>query len=398
MRKLKKGCLIMNILDSFFIHYLHRFDKYCFTVELHGKKYTIGAGEPAFEIAIHKDIPKRELLSSTSLALGEAYMRKDLEIKGDLFTALQCMLSQNNQFSLDKSALGRILYTSESKSKQKEQVSSHYDLGNDFYSLWLDPSMSYSCAYFKNDTDTLEEAQHNKVHYILEKLHLQPQMTLLDIGCGWGYLLIEAAKKYGVKGFGCTLSKEQWKKGQERIKAMGLEGQVQIELIDYRDLEQSGRTFDRIVSVGMLEHVGRSNYPLYMETAEHLLVEGGLFLLHYISGHDETVGNPWMRKYIFPGGTLPSLREIISLAYDNDFQVIDVESLRRHYYKTLMCWYRNFQGVRDRVIAAKGEEFARMWDLYLCGCAVSFFIGNIDVHQVLMTKGTNNELPMTRWY
>ena len=148
----------------------------------------------------------------------------------------------------------------------------------------------------------------------------------------------------------------------------------------------------------MLEHVGRSNYPLYMETASHLLKDGGMFLLHYISGHDESIGNPWMRKYIFPGGTLPSLREIVSLAYDNDFQVIDVESLRRHYYKTLMCWFDNFQKVRDEVIAARGEEFARMWDLYLCGCAVSFYIGNIDLHQILMTKGSKNDLPMTRWY
>ena len=232
----------------------------------------------------------------------------------------------------------------------------------------------------------------------MEKLHLKKGMKLLDIGCGWGYLLIEAVQKYGVKGYGCTLSREQWKKGQERIKALGLEGQVRIDLIDYRDLAEEGRKYDRIVSVGMIEHVGRSNYSLYMKTASHMLKKGGLFLLHYISGHDESVGNPWMRKYIFPGGMLPSLREIIAKAYDYDFQVIDVESLRRHYYRTLMCWYHNFQAVREQVIADKGEEFARMWELYLCGCAVSFQIGNIDVHQILMTRGTNNELPMIRWY
>lgn len=389
---------MLHILDTFLIHYLHRFDKHCFTVELHHKVYTIGEGTPLFHVRINKDIPKKELLSSTSLALGEAYMRKDLEIEGDLFTALQCILSQTSQFSLDKSALGRILYTSESKSMQKKQVSSHYDLGNDFYAMWLDPSMSYSCAYFKKDDDTLEQAQQHKVHYILEKLHLKKGMSLLDIGCGWGYLLIEAAQKYGIKGYGCTLSKEQWKKGQERIEKLGLQGQVQIDLIDYRDLADEERQYDRIVSVGMLEHVGRSNYSLYMETADRLLKDGGMFLLHYISGHDESIGNPWMRKYIFPGGTLPSLREIVNLAYDNEFQIIDIESLRRHYYKTLMCWYHNFQGVRDQVIADKGEEFARMWDLYLCGCAVSFYIGNIDLHQILMTKGTKNDLPMTRWY
>lgn len=388
----------MSLLDSFLIHYLNRFDKYCFAVKLHGKDYKIGEGEPLFKITINKDIPKTELLASTSLALGEAYMRQDIEIDGDLFTALKCLLSQANQFSLDRGAMGRILYTSESKSVQDQQVSSHYDLGNDFYKSWLDSSMSYSCAYFKNENDTLEQAQKNKVDYILEKLCLKKGMTLLDIGCGWGYLLIEAAKKYGIKGYGCTVSKEQAKKGAERIKEAGLEGQVQIDLIDYRDLESEGRQYDRVVSVGMVEHVGRSNYPLYMEIANHLLKDGGLFMLHYISGHDEVVSNPWMRKYIFPGGTLPSLREIVNIAYDKNFQIIDIESLRRHYYKTLRCWYHNFEKVRDQVVKERGMEFVRMWELYLCGCAATFYLGVIDLHQVLMTKGTNNELPMTRWY
>ncbi len=388
----------MSMLDLFLIHYLQRFDKVCFNVSLHGKVYKIGEGEPKFTVKVNKDIPKKQLFSSTSLALGEAYMRKDIEIEGDLYEALYAILSQTNQFSLDKGALGSILHTSESKANQKKEVSSHYDLGNDFYSLWLDPSMSYSCAYFKNEKDTLEEAQRNKVHYILEKLHLEKGMKLLDIGCGWGYLLIEAAKKYGVSDYGCTLSKEQCKKGRERIKALGLEDKVHIDLVDYRDLESKGLMFDRIVSVGMIEHVGRSNYSLYMETANHILRDGGVFLLHYISGNTEGVKNPWMRKYIFPGGTLPSLREMIYHAYENDFRVLDVESLRRHYYKTLKCWYENFQKVREKVKSERGEEFVRMWDLYLCGCAAAFKLGNIDLHQILMTKGVNNDLPMTRWY
>lgn len=388
----------MNLVDSFLVHYLNRFDKYCFSVTLHGKTYTIGEGTPLFNVEVKKDIPKQRLLTSTSLALGEAYMQQDIEINGDLFSVLKCMLEQSNQFSMDRNALGPILYTSESKKTQDEQVSSHYDLGNDFYKAWLDPSMSYSCAYFKHDDDTLEQAQKNKIDYILEKLRLEPGMSLLDIGCGWGYLLIEAAKKYGVTSYGCTVSKEQAKKGRERIREAGLEGKVTIDLIDYRDIESTGKTFDRVVSVGMIEHVGRSHYRQYMEIANHVLKTGGVFLLHYISGHDEVVGNPWMRKYIFPGGTLPSLREIISLAYDTDFQVIDVESLRRHYYKTLCCWYQNFEKIRDEVCKTRGVSFVRMWELYLCGCAVAFYIGGIDVHQLLMTKGTNNELPMTRWY
>lgn len=388
----------MHLMDNFLIYYLQRFDKYCFDVVLHGKTYTIGTGTPLFKVIIRKEIPKKELLKSTSLALGEAFMRGDLEIDGDLFTVLECILKQSDQFSLDRSAVKNLLYPSEDKSTQREEVCSHYDLGNDFYKLWLDPTLSYSCAYFKHDDDTLEQAQENKVHYILEKLHLEKGMTLLDIGCGWGYLLIEAAHKYGVRGYGCTLSKEQWVKGQERIEKLGLTGQVEIDLMDYRDLPATGRTFDRLVSVGMLEHVGRSQFERYMNVADQILKPGGLFLLHYIDGRDQKNSNPWMRKYIFPGGTLPTLYEILQLAYDGDFQLFDAESLRRHYYKTLRCWYDNFQKVKQQVAAEKGDEFCRMWDLYLAGCAIAFYIGYIDVHQLLLTKGTNNDLPMTRWY
>ena len=148
----------------------------------------------------------------------------------------------------------------------------------------------------------------------------------------------------------------------------------------------------------MMEHVGRSNYDTYMETANALLKDGGLFLLHSITGNDEGMRDSFMRKYIFPGGVIPSLRELIHIAYDHDFRVLDVESLRRHYYKTLMCWYHNFQAVHDQVRDARGDELVRMWDIYLCGCAAAFWVGYLGIHQTLMTKGINNELPMTRWY
>lgn len=390
--------MFSKLFDSFLVHYLERFNDHCFVVKVGDNQYTIGEGDPEFTIIVNRDISKKDVLVSAELALGEAYMRKDIEIEGDLFKALCVVLGHVNKDSINKKVLSSLFNVGLKKKDQKKQVSSHYDLGNDFYSLWLDKTMSYSCAYFKHEDDSLEDAQYQKVHHILDKLHLKEGMTLLDIGCGWGFLLIEAARKYGVKGYGCTLSEEQWKKGQERIKAFGLEGQVEIDLIDYRDVAASGRQFDRMVSVGMLEHVGRANFPLYMEDASAMLKDGGLFLLHYISDPAEKETSAWIRKYIFPGGCLPSLREMIGFAYEYDMDVLDVENLRLHYYKTLMHWYNNFQGVRDQVEKERGTEFVRMWDLYLCGCAAGFYIGNMDLHQILMTKGINNDLPLTRWY
>lgn len=390
--------MFSKLFDSFLVHYLERFNDHCFVVKVGDNQYTIGEGDPEFTIIVNRDISKKDVLVSAELALGEAYMRKDIEIEGDLFKALCVVLGHVNKDSINKKVLSSLFNVGLKKKDQKKQVSSHYDLGNDFYSLWLDKTMSYSCAYFKHEDDSLEDAQYQKVHHILDKLHLKEGMTLLDIGCGWGFLLIEAARKYGVKGYGCTLSEEQWKKGQERIKAFGLEGQVEIDLIDYRDVAASGRQFDRMVSVGMLEHVGRANFPLYMEDASAMLKDGGLFLLHYISDPSEKETSAWIRKYIFPGGCLPSLREMIGFAYEYDMDVLDVENLRLHYYKTLMHWYNNFQGVRDQVEKVRGTEFVRMWDLYLCGCAAGFYIGNMDLHQILMTKGINNDLPLTRWY
>lgn len=393
--------ILTKLKDDVLLHYLNRFDKHCFNIRMKNQTFQVGSGTPEFTIVVNGNISKKDLAVSTSLALAEAYMRHDLEIEGDenaLFTCIANLLEQAGSLSLDRHSLKDIFFMSESQKAQKEQVQSHYDLGNDFYRLWLDPTMTYSCAYFQSPDDTLEQAQKNKVDRILKKLYLKPGMTLLDIGCGWGYLLIEAAKKYQIKGVGCTLSEEQWKKGQDRIKKLGLEEQLEIKLMDYRDLAASGQQFDRLVSVGMMEHVGRKNYPVYFEDCNQLLKDGGLFLLHTITGHDEKMEDTFMRKYIFPGGMLPSLREAIHIAYDKEFIVQDVESLRRHYYKTLMCWYQNFKKVHDKVRDWKGDEFVRMWDLYLVGCAAAFYIGFIDIHQILMTKGNTNDLPMTRWY
>lgn len=383
-------------MNIFLKEYLQNIIPVSFEMESDGEVIKVGKDEPKFKAKFNKDISKSELLTSTSLALGEAYMRKDIEVDKDLYYVLDTFLGEMGKFTTDKKKLKNLISTSMSKKNQKKEVSSHYDIGNDFYSLWLDETMSYSCGYFKNDTDTLYDAQVNKVHHILEKLQLKEGMTLLDIGCGWGFLLKEAAKKYGVKGYGITLSEEQKAKFEEDIKNEHLEDLLEVHLMDYRDLEKSGLQFDRIVSVGMIEHVGRGHYDLFIKNAHSVLKQGGLFLLHYISALKEHEGDPFIKKYIFPGGVIPSLREIMDILPEYNMYTLDVESLRRHYSKTLLCWRDNFLKNWDKVVETKGEEFARMWDLYLAACAATFHNGIIDLHQILMSKGVNNDIPMLR--
>lgn len=325
-------------------------------------------------------------------------MNGDIEIEGDLYETLHLFLGQIGKFSTDHKKLKRLIYPSKSKKIQEKEVRSHYDLGNDFYKLWLDETMSYSCGYFRSPEDTLYQAQKNKVDYILEKLCLQKGMHLLDIGCGWGFLLIEAAKKYEIQGTGITLSTEQYAEFQRRIKEERLENRLEVKLMDYRDLPECGLVFDRVVSVGMIEHVGRGNYEEFLQCAKSVMKPGGLFLLHYISALKEYPGDAWIKKYIFPGGVIPSLREILHIAGEQQFYTVDVESLRRHYNKTLLCWYRNFQEHQKEAAEMFDEQFVRMWELYLCACAAAFMNGVVDLHQILFTNGVNNELPMTRWF
>lgn len=384
------------MIQSFIRSYLGNIIPVTFQLESEGEISKIGEGEPEFTVKMNRELDKKALMTSTSLALGEAYMRGDLDVDRDLYEVLDLFLGQMGKFTTDKSALKKIIATSMNKKKQKKEVQSHYDIGNDFYKLWLDETMSYSCGYFKSPEDTLYQAQVNKTEHILEKLHLEEGMTLLDIGCGWGFLLKMAAEKYGVRGTGITLSEEQHRQFKQEIEEAGLSDRLDVKLMDYRDLEGSGMQFDRIVSVGMIEHVGRGNYGLFLKSADSVLKPGGLFLLHYISALREHEGDAWIKKYIFPGGVIPSLREIIDLLPDYNFYTLDVESLRRHYNRTLLCWRANFNSHREEIEKKMGTEFTRMWDLYLASCAATFHNGIIDLHQILMSKGVNNELPMTR--
>ncbi len=390
----------------FFKTFLKNFEELSFEVKFWDDEVIkVGKNESLFKLHLKEPIPKKALLTSTSLAFGEAYMDGNIEIDGDLFTVFDELLKCIDKFSTDFKSLPKIFKNSTSEKHQKEEVSYHYDIGNDFYKLWLDDTMSYSCVYFKNPTDTLYDAQMNKVHHLLKKLNLKEGLTLLDIGCGWGGLLIEAAKLYKVKGLGITLSQEQHDEFKRRIKEEGLEDYLDVKIMDYRDLKKSKLSFDRIVSVGMLEHVGRENYNLFFENVNSVLNKGGVFVLHYISGLKESQGDAWIKKYIFPGGVIPTLREIISLSAEYKFYTIDVESLRLHYKNTLLHWAKNFDNNIDKVRKMHDsngrvfdERFIRMWRMYLYCCVASFNNGVIDLHQIVFVKDTNNNLPMTREY
>lgn len=364
-----------------------------------GEIIKYGEGEPEFKLIIKNFPSKKELLSDPSVALGEAYMKGDIDIEGDLQKFFESIIRNKDSF-MNKNTVFRLASKIKAQSliKSKKDIAHHYDIGNDFYSLWLDKTMSYSCGYFKNPTDTLYDAQMNKIHHILKKLNLKEGQHLLDIGCGWGYLIIEAAKLYKVKALGITLSEEQFKKAKERIKQEGLEDLVDVQLMDYRNLEKSNLEFDRIVSVGMAEHVGHANLPLFFKNVDSVLKESGLFLLHNITNLVETEGNKWITTYIFPGGYLPTLREELNIAADINFRTLDVESLRLHYMKTLEEWCKNFMNHLDEERDMFDDEFLRMWHLYLATCAAAFHYWDIDIHQILFSKGINNTLPMTRKY
>ncbi len=360
-----------------------------------------GAGAPCFKLLFREKLPGRKFVQDPVLTLGEAYMDGVIDFFGDLEEITKTVLQGKEIFEgrFKGHALARSFprrLRPNSLRKQQEDIQQHYDLGNDFFSLWLDETMSYSCAYFQSPADSLSKAQNQKIDHVLKKLELKPGETLLDIGSGWGWLIIRAAREYGVKAMGITLSQEQFEETRRRIKELGLDGQVEVELMDYRVLASGGRVFDKIASVGMFEHVGRANYPEFMSSLRRLLKEGGLVLLHTISHLKEGPVNSWIEKYIFRGGYIPSLREAIWQLADYDFHVIDVESLRVHYAMTLERWAESFEHNVDRVREMFGERFVRMWRLYLHSCAASFWVSGLNVHQILFSGGLNNNLALTR--
>jgi cyclopropane-fatty-acyl-phospholipid synthase len=279
--------------------------------------------------------------------------------------------------------------------KAQQNVAHHYDLGNDFYKLFLDEGLQYSCAYFTNDDETLEQAQRNKLRLLAAKLNLSPGLKILDIGCGWGDLALYLARLADVEVVGVTLSKEQFELANARARKAGLDNRVRFELKDYRNVEDR---FDRIVSVGMFEHVGVHHYGEFFGKINELMDDDGLALIHSI-GHMSPPGtaSPWLRKYIFPGAYSPALSEVFEVVEQNSLWVTDLEFLRLHYAKTLAHWAQRFEANRDKVEAMYDARFARMWEFYLISAEMMFRTGSqLVFHMQLARK--RDAAPIVRDY
>ncbi|MDV7758479.1 cyclopropane-fatty-acyl-phospholipid synthase family protein [Liquorilactobacillus mali] len=362
-----------------------------------GESEVYGEGTPEVEITFKEPVPIKEIMRNASIALGEAYMDGRIQINGSIQKLVKAAYDSAESFFYNSKLKKFLPKQSHSEKSSKYDVQSHYDLGNDFYKLWLDPTMTYSCAYFERQNDSLEQAQMNKVRHIIRKLDPQQGKTLLDIGCGWGTLMLTAAKEFGLKVSGITLSEEQYKFVKKRIADEGLEDQAEVYLEDYRELKHE--PFDYITSVGMFEHVGEENLETYFKTIAKYLSNDGVALIHGITRQQGGAYNGWINQYIFPGGYVPGLNENLKHIIDAGMQVFDIETLRRHYQHTLEIWDENFKNHLDEISEKMDEKFIRMWDLYLQACAASFEAGNIDCIQYLISKGPSGEnLPRTRDY
>ena len=412
-----------------------------FSVRLWDGTELAASGESTFSLKInHPGALRRMFKPPIELSLGEAFILNDFDIEGDIFSAFPLMDSiASRSFStgeiigigLGLSALpassaalsvskgparaqgrgpAKLRGAVHSRERDRLAVQYHYDVGNDFYSLWLDRNMQYSCGYFPTGAEDLNTAQERKVEHICRKLRLQPGERLLDIGCGWGGLARYAAKNYGVNVLGVTLSKNQKAYADEQITRAGLQGGVAVELKDYRDL--GDESFDKIVSVGMFEHVGRSHLPEYFAQGHRLLKPGGLFLNHGISRRAGTEEDrqgfvqqrifgrgTFLQSYIFPDGELTPASVVNVMAENAGFEVRDVENLREHYALTLRNWVNRLETCREQAVKVSDEVTYRTWRLYMSASAYGFESGNINVNQTLLAKMTHagkSNVPFSR--
>lgn len=361
------------------------------------------SGSPV-TIRIHAPNVVRRCVLNAELALGEAYMDETMTVDGDDIYGLLDLVTRNLDDAENPlyrkilhrfQVLTRNLAQFNPVSRARRNVAHHYDLSNDFYSLFLDPDKQYSCAYFPRPGMTLEEAQAAKKRHIAKKLLLEPGMKVLDVGCGWGGMGITLAKDHGSLVEGITLSTEQQALAMNRVRERNLEDRVAFRICDYREVK--GR-FDRIVSVGMFEHVGAPHYRQFFRDLRRLLKRDGVALLHTIGRLDEPgTTNPWIRKYIFPGGYVPALSEVMQAIEKEGLSVTDVEIWQLHYAETLRCWRQRFEGNLKAVREMFDDRFCRMWRFYLAACEVTFRNRTQVVFQIQITRDKNLP-PATRDY
>jgi cyclopropane-fatty-acyl-phospholipid synthase len=390
-----------------------------------GTTWEAEEGQPTrFTLVLqHPGALRKMFLPPSELALGEAYIYNDFDIEGDIeavfelgdailsrewgkveqlrYGARLLSLPKGNMASLGTQAAQQ-KGTLHSKERDRQAIVYHYDRSNDFYKLWLDRQMVYSCAYFSTPDESLDVAQEHKLDYICRKLRLHPGERLLDIGCGWGGLIMYAAQHYGVEALGITLSQQQVIWARERIREPGLEDRCRVELWDYREVKG---TYDKLVSVGMFEHVGEALLPIYFKQAWQLLRPGGVFLNHGIAASATAPSRPepsFVSRYVFPDGELVPISTTLKAAEVNGFEVRDLESLREHYVYTLRNWVSRLEEHADEAKRATDEVTYRIWRLYMAGSAHSFQKGMLNLYQVLLVKldAGRSDLPLTRedWY
>jgi len=334
-----------------------------------------------------------KLLLLPDLYFGEAYANGSAVIENGTLTEFLEIAMKNigrgptsNYATVIKKLMGIYSYITNFNfvGKSKSNVAHHYDISEKLYDLFLDENRQYSCAYFKNDNETIEQAQKNKMNHIIKKLHLKPNLKVLDIGSGWGTLALEIAKQSKCEVLGITLSENQLEYSRNKAKELNLENQVRFELVDYRKLNER---FDRVVSVGMLEHVGKKFYNKYFNSVSKFLNEDGVALIHTIgSVMTPRDPHPWISKYIFPGGYTPSLSELAKPIEKSNLIIADMEVLRMHYAHTLRNWKSRFLGKKEEVLKMFDERFFRMWEFYLAGCEMAFKWGDQVVFQFQLSK------------
>ena len=369
----------------------------CFTVALwDGFSITPAQGKALGTATIHNQAALMQLVRYGEIGFGDAFSSGGITVEGDLVEflveAFRGVAEVRGPVKLVK-RLQQRKPRANTPDGSREHIHHHYDIGNDFYRLWLDAEMQYTCAYFPQPKMSLEAAQQAKMDHICRKLQLRPGDRVAEAGCGWGGLARHMALHYGAKVSSWNVSAEQVRYASDRARTEGYADQVTYVLDDYRNI--SGE-FDAFVSVGMLEHVGQENYPTLGEVVDRCLATDGRALVHAIGRNRPRLMNAWIEKRIFPGAYPPSLREMMDILEPYRFSVLDVENLRLHYARTLHEWLARYDGAYDEVLNQFDDEFGRAWRLYLAGSQAAFLIGALQLFQVLFTRERNNTLPWSR--